>query len=1485
MAKAIKKLIRYIFILGGILLAIPLLAYILLQVPSIQTRIVKALTERLSENLQASISIGSVDYRFFNKLALREVLFLDRYNDTMLYAGRLTAGIRKLDFKGQNIGLGKVDLFEPEFSLITDTAGVMNLSWYLSRLNGKKDSTGKQFNLTIDRVDLENATFTLVNRSPLEKKSKIKIDFSGMVISKIHGTVEDFRILDDTTSFSVYNLSFLEKSGFRVTRMSSDVKITGTDIFLKSASINCDTSILNISSLGIRTDSSQDYKDFINMVRLNLELEKSIIHAADLAYFVPLPEKYEESITISGGFSGTVAELRGRNVNIEYGSRTFLDCEFDISGLPKINDAFIYLGFNKLETNAADLAKIRLPNGKKIEVPAFIYKIGDISFEGNFTGFTTDFVTYGEFSTSHGEIRTDISLRPEQNNIYRMKGLVKGHNIDLPELTGSELLGKLSLHANVDGYASSTKKFAGNLTGIVDSVGINSYSYRNIDIEGKFTEKTWDGSISMAEENIKFDLLGMFNFNDTLPEFDFTLNLSNADLHDLNIDKKDSTATLSMLLTSNFKGNNIDNLDGEIKLLNSELTRNGTTMELYDFSIRTFSENNSPVLSLHTDFADASVKGNYNFEGLKHFVTVTLANLMPSISKPETTDQDIINNDFTFEVNFRNTDRINDFFKTGLLLAEKSYIRGSVSPDTVMSMEGHAGFISIKNIRFNDFVLRAGTKGPNFNAGLTTSSLGLPGNTQLGNFKIDITTVPDTFYVVADWDNHDNIVNNGIVKAKGSVSKSPGGNGNAALRIDIDSSSVFARSNHWKIDRSSVVIDSNAVAINDIHVASEKRFYHINGEISEDPSDTLHLEFMGIDISPLNHLLFKTAAKDTSSLKIDMKGRLSGNIALTGVYNNLLLESDITVNHFSILGSDYGDVLINSEFDNEKRVVDITAFNNLDGSRMFDVSGIYDPLVKELDLDFITNRLPVEALNPLLKSFASGITGLATGKVKLAGATNNLALYGAVKADNIKMKINYLQTTYTINDSIRFNRQGFRFNNIRLTDEEGRVATLSGGVNHRNFRNYTADLVINMTNNFLVMNTQYKDNPSFYGRVSAAGVTRIKAAPDLLSFDISARTGNNTRFYIPLTDEMSVTDYSFVTFIDPQTEDHEHSRAQPQAPKQLGIDLKIDLTVTPDAVAELIFDEKVGDKISGSGSGLLNISMNPKGDFKITGDYVIEKGDYLFTLGNIINKRFQVENGGRISFNGDLDDAEIELRAIYQKFNTSLYPVTQDPDDESVRFAVEPQLLLSGRLFNPTVKFEINLPNTDEQDRTRLRNAIASDEVLSRQFMYLLVTNSFYAEQNSGATANGTTSGTSAMAATTFEMISNQLSNWISQINDNFNLGLNYRPGSGTPMDPNEVQVAFETQVFDDRVILNGNFDYRTTSSDLTGDFEAEVRITDKVRFRVFNRFNDTYTGRGPYTQGVGIFFREDFEKLSDLFKRKQKLNAKKEEEVSLVDQ
>ena len=98
-----------------------------------------------------------------------------------------------------------------------------------------------------------------------------------------------------------------------------------------------------------------------------------------------------------------------------------------------------------------------------------------------------------------------------------------------------------------------------------------------------------------------------------------------------------------------------------------------------------------------------------------------------------------------------------------------------------------------------------------------------------------------------------------------------------------------------------------------------------------------------------------------------------------------------------------------------------------------------------------------------------------------------------------------------------------------------------------------------------------------------------------------------------------------------------------------GLAMDLNLEITPEAQVQLIFDPVIGDILKGRGSGNLKIGVNTLGKFEIFGDILIENGDscYLFTLQNVINKKFEVKPGGRISWNGDPADANIELETFY----------------------------------------------------------------------------------------------------------------------------------------------------------------------------------------------------------------------------------------------
>ena len=63
------------------------------------------------------------------------------------------------------------------------------------------------------------------------------------------------------------------------------------------------------------------------------------------------------------------------------------------------------------------------------------------------------------------------------------------------------------------------------------------------------------------------------------------------------------------------------------------------------------------------------------------------------------------------------------------------------------------------------------------------------------------------------------------------------------------------------------------------------------------------------------------------------------------------------------------------------------------------------------------------------------------------------------------------------------------------------------------------------------------------------------------------------------------------------------------------------------------------------------------------------------------------------------------------------------------------------------------------------------------------------------------------------------------------------------------------------------------SAAKLIGDVTVELKLTESGKYRVkgFNRSNDNtqvLNSGGPFTQGVGIFYREEFESLNELYRR-----------------
>jgi hypothetical protein len=383
---------------------------------------------------------------------------------------------------------------------------------------------------------------------------------------------------------------------------------------------------------------------------------------------------------------------------------------------------------------------------------------------------------------------------------------------------------------------------------------------------------------------------------------------------------------------------------------------------------------------------------------------------------------------------------------------------------------------------------------------------------------------------------------------------------------------------------------------------------------------------------------------------------------------------------------------------------------------------------------------------------------------------------------------------------------------------------------------------------------------------------------DEINMNISARTEKNTELYININAGEDITENTFITF--KSTGISQKETPEEEKREVTGLNMNFDLEVTPDAEVQIVFDPKVGDIIKGSGNGNINLQISNEGEFLMFGNFEIESGEYLFTLQNIINKRLKVEKGGIISWNGDPIDATIDMNAIY---STKANPSVLVPDPPAYlkdkRYPVDCKLIMTDKMMNPNIQFEIILPTAEEETKNFVKNAITTQEELTKQFISLLVINNFSSSQAIAGPGAVTSQGTGMAGVTTSELLSNQLSNWLSQISNDFDIGVNYRPGDEITTD--QLEVALSTQILDDRVIIHTNLDVGgsqtnatqegTSTKNITGEFDVNVKLTNdgKLSLKAYNHSNDDQLyNTSQYTQGVGFIYREDFNSFGELMKK-----------------
>jgi hypothetical protein len=527
------------------------------------------------------------------------------------------------------------------------------------------------------------------------------------------------------------------------------------------------------------------------------------------------------------------------------------------------------------------------------------------------------------------------------------------------------------------------------------------------------------------------------------------------------------------------------------------------------------------------------------------------------------------------------------------------------------------------------------------------------------------------------------------------------------------------------------------------------------------------------------------------------------------------------------------------------------------------------------------DSLSVVLLETLIRKNFSDIHGFASGHLKLHGTPDKILLNGALSGSNAGLTIDYTQVGYTFSDSVYFKGDTILFDNITINDGFNNKGIFNGTLVHTNFRDMIYNLSLNSPK-ILALNTTSNDNEQFYGKVFTNGRFTITGFRKDVTLNGSGSTLPGTSVNIMQGNETEIKQYDFIQFVSEDEEEKKEFYFARNEEDKGDFQLNLVIRATPDARAQLIYNPQIGDVIKAQGEGILLFGMDSEGDITLSGNYTVEKGDYLFTLQNVINKRFSIEQGGTLVWSGDPYNAIIDINAVY-KLKASLYDLLVNNYEDiyqNQRIPVECKIKLTEYLSNPSIKFEIDFPTVEERIVDELQQFFITDEEMNKQILSLLVLGKFYTPEYLRGTFEA--QNPNVIGTTASELFSNQLSNWLSQISNVFDVGFNYRPGNQITND--EVEVALSTQMFNDRVTLNGNIGNNANpnsanNSQLVGDFDVNVKLipSGKIQLKAYNRSNNSLIYEtAPYTQGVGFSFQEDYNTFEELLKKMKSLFRKK---------
>jgi hypothetical protein len=1158
-------------------------------------------------------------------------------------------------------------------------------------------------------------------------------------------------------------------------------------------------------------------------------------------------------------------------------------------GLPKFSDTHIVGDVKKMTFTYQDISEFAIPSPTgKIPIPEMLASVKEAVFSGNYNGFPNKFNTKFNLLTNVGNIYFEGALNNDTNIVKKPAYFYAMHanNVNVKEILGlkDELMVTFASEMSGEGLNRKNADFQMSLD--VERMKYDSNEFDNIKLLCDMENQRIIAETNINSELIKLNLNGLLDISHQVPSFDVRMNVDNADLYRLGLFDMDEKMILSTEIMANMRGDNIDRLYGNLNIDNTlyQDSRGSYTMDSLDIVI-TENHFDSKNISVNCDFFDLNIDGIFNFKNIgntfknyvrNHFHVKKWGDKGVKLSDEK--------QDFYVNMNFKNTETLSQLLMPNLQVSNNTNFTATfTSSNYQLYSTLESEMLVFNGMKFEELHLKNKTEQNKTTANLKLKDFIMKESTPRNPIELGLENIEflldahnDSLWFEFKWDDeHVNDKNKGKLNATFIPNENKGG------RLNVTSSDVIINDSLWNISPTCVIdFKKDGVRMEEFDIYSGTQFLNIKGDFPRTSNDTLYLKFDDLNISNFDLL--------TASMGIDLDGIINGDLQFAGLSDKFTFLSNLDVEGIGINKHIIGDAFIDASWNasDTSIFVDAELIEHDSSDILLSLIGNYYISRTDDNLDFNLdfNGLDISFVNSFTKGTLNKVKGNLKGDILIGGSMKKMLLLGEVNLYDAACHVEYLNTYYNINPSnlkqnnidsyIRFSENRIDINDIVLVDTLGNNAVAHGVVSHNYLKNFNLDIDATL-DNFMGMNMLPKDGAAFYGTAFASGDLKVDGPIENIVLDINAETMPGTVIDVMLTNNTSIND-NFVVFVQKDIEQDTVKTYVPEKKKKNKFTFNLNANVSETAKVNIHLPSNMGN-ISASGVG--NIRLGHAYDqLSLYGDYVINEGTFNFNFQNLVRRNFNIKQGGTISWTGNASEADINVVGSYKtKSSISSLGVQLDSTSLVNNVNVDCILRLQEKLNNPTITFGLELPNSTDDIKNTVFSIIdtTNQAVMSQQIISLLVLGSF-----SHSNLNQNNIGTSNY----YNVLTSSLSSWLSQISKDFDIGVRYTPEDNLTAE--ELEVALSTQLFDDKLTIEGNLGMYNGSrnevaggaNNIVGDFDISYNVTSRLSFKFYNHSNlnsnyysYSYETYSNYTQGVAISYSQNFDHIREIFARKNR--------------